>query len=293
MESKLLAFEVGEYKTRVERVRARMGKKKIDLMLINTPENIFYLTGHHSPGYYMYMCLLLPIDGDIKLILRQGEVGNARTYSWLPEDQLIDYDDTEDPTELTAKAIRKMNKGNIGIELDSWFLKTSNYFKITEKLSKYKIINASGLVEQERIIKSSQEIEYIREAALIASTAMEKAIKGVKAGANDNEIAAEIFSSLCKSGSEYLGMEPFVASGPRSGTMHPSWAGRKINNGDSVLLKIAGCKNRYHAALTRTVFIGDPPTKVKHWSEVCIKALNAAIKEIKPGVTSGQVDETC
>ena len=293
MESKLLVFEIEEYKTRVERVRARMGGKKIDLMLINTPENIFYLTGHHSPGYYMYMSLLLPIEGDVKLILRQGELGNARTYSWLSEDQLIVYDDTDDPTELTVKTIRKINKGNIGIELDSWFLKTCDYFKIAKTLSEFKIIDASGLVEQERVIKSSQEIEYIRESALIASKSMEKAVEGVKAGVNDTEIAAAIFSELCKSGSEYLGMEPFVASGPRSATMHSSWAGRQINTGDSVLLEIAGCKNRYHAALMRTVFIGDPPTKAKHWSDICIKALNAAIKEIKPGVTSGQVDEAC
>ncbi len=293
MKNKLSTFKVEEFKNRIDWVRLRMEKKKIDLMLINTPENIFYLTGHHSPGYYMYMILLIPVDGDVKLILRRGELGNARTYSWLPDNQLIGYEDTDDPTELTAETIRKMNKGNIGIELDSWFLKTSDYFKITEKLGKYKIINASGLVEQERIIKSSQEIEYIREASLIASKAMEKAFEGVKAGANDNEIAAEIFSSLCKSGSEYLGMEPFVASGPRSGTMHSSWAGRKIYTGDSILLEIAGCKNRYHGALMRTVFVGNPPKKVKHWSKVCIKALDAAIKEIKPGVTSGQVDEAC
>lgn len=293
MKNKLLTFKVEEFKNRIDRVRSRMEKKKIDLMLINTPENIFYLTGHHSPGYYMYMSLLLPIDGDVKLILRQGEIGNARTYSWLSEDQLIVYDDINDPTELTVKIIRKINKGNIGIELDSWFLKTSDYFKITEILNDLKIIDASGLVEQERIIKSSQEIEYIREAALIASKAMEKAVEGVKAGANDNEIVAVIFSSLCKSGSEYLGLEPFVASGPRSGTMHSSWAGRQINTGDSVLLEIAACKNRYHGALMRTVYVGNLPEKVKHWSEVCIKALNAAIKEIKPGVTSGQVDEAC
>jgi Xaa-Pro dipeptidase len=293
VENKLLIFKVEEFKNRIDRVRSRMEKKKIDFMLINTPENIFYLTGHHSPGYYMYMSLLLPIEGDVELILRQGELGNARTYSWLSEDQLIVYDDTDDPTELTVKTIRKINKGNIGIELDSWFLKTCDYLKVTGMLSEFKIIDASGLVEQERIIKSSQEIEYIREAALIASEAMEKAVERVKAGANDNEIAAEIFYSLCKSGSEYLGLEPFVASGPRSGTMHSSWAGRKIYTGDSVLLEIAGCKNRYHGALMRTVHVGNPPEKVKHWSEVCIKALNAAIKEIKPGVTSGQVDEAC
>lgn len=293
MENKLLTFKVEEFKNRIDRVRSRMEKKKIDLMLINTPENIFYLTGHQSPGYYMYMGLLLSIRGDVKLILRQGELGNAKTYSWLSEDQLIIYDDTDDPTKLTVETIRKINKGNVGIELDSWFLKTRDYFKITEALNEFKIIDASGLVEKERVIKSPQEIEYIKEAALIASKAMEKAVEGVKAGANDNEIAAEIFSSLCKSGSEYLGLEPFVASGPRSGTMHSSWAGHKINTGDSVLLEIAGCKNRYHGALMRTVYVGNPPEKVKHWSEVCIKALNAAIKEIKPGVTSGQVDEAC
>ena len=84
-----------------------MEKKEIDLMLTNTPENIFYLTGHHSLGYYMYMSLPLPIDGDIKLILRKGELRNARTYSWLSEDQLIGYDNTDDPTELTVKTIRK------------------------------------------------------------------------------------------------------------------------------------------------------------------------------------------
>jgi len=293
VKNKLLAFKVEEFKNRIDRVRSRMEKKKIDLMLINTPENIFYLTGHHSPGYYMYMGLLLSIRGDVKLILRQGELGNAKTYSWLSEDQLIIYDDTDDPTKLTVETIRKINKGNVGIELDSWFLKTRDYFKITEALNEFKIIDASGLVEKERVIKSPQEIEYIKEAALIASKAMEKAVEGVKAGANDNEIAAEIFSSLCKSGSEYLGLEPFVASGPRSGTMHSSWAGHKINTGDSVLLEIAGCKNRYHGALMRTVYVANPPEKVKHWSEVCIKALNAAIKEIKPGVTSGQVDEAC
>lgn len=84
-----------------------MEKKEIDLTLINIPENIFYLTDYHSFDYYMYMSLLLLIDGDIKLILRKSELRNAITYSWLSEDQLIGYDNTDDPTELAVKTIRK------------------------------------------------------------------------------------------------------------------------------------------------------------------------------------------
>lgn len=290
---KSLTFEIEEYKTRIKNVRARMEKKNIDLVLVNTPENIFYLTGHHSPGYYMYMCLLLPIEGDIKLILRKGEVGNAKTYSWLEDYQLLDYDDTGDPAEVTVENILKLKKNNIGIELDSWFLKISDYYKIKNRLDNYKLIDASGLVEQERVIKSPKEIVFIKEAAQIASKAMVKSIEIVKTGVNDNEIAAESFSSLCKSGCEYLGMEPFIAAGPRAGTMHSSWSGREVNQGDSVLLEIAGCKNRYHGALMRTVCVGYASEKVKDWSKVCIEALNAAIEKIKPGITSGQVDEAC
>ena len=84
-----------------------MEKKEIDLMLINTPENIFYLTGHHSLGHYMYMSFLLFIDGDIKLILRKCELRHTLIYSLLSEDQLIGYDNIDNPTKLTVKTIRK------------------------------------------------------------------------------------------------------------------------------------------------------------------------------------------
>lgn len=293
MSNKQLAFSIKEFQGRLERVQGGMKERGITLLLVHTPENVYYLSGHQSPGYYMYMCLMVPLEGKPTLVLRRGELGNAWTYSWL--DNLVLYDDTDDPVLKTVQVLRDQGLGveKIGIEYSSWFLTIDNYIKLKELLPQVALIDASGLIEESRMVKSAAEIEYIKGACRAASKAIEMAVDSIRVGTNEDEVAAAMFRGLCLCGSEYLGMEPFVASGPRSGSMHSAWSGRVIREGDSVLLEVAGAKNRYHGALMRTVYVGNPPSRVKEWSEICIEALNAAIAAIKPGVTSGYVDEAC
>ena len=103
-----------------------------------------------------------------------------------------------------------------------------------------------------RLIKSEREIDAIRHAAAIVNKTMPQAIEVVQAGIPEREIAAAILAELVRSGSEYLGMEPFVASGPRSGSIHASWTDRVIRTGEPVLLEFAAAHKRYHAALMHT-----------------------------------------
>lgn len=293
MGNRIQIFPKEEYLGRIAKVKEEIKERGLDLLLVHGPENIYYLTGHHSPGYYMYMCLAVPSEGNPTLVLRRGEMGNAMTYAWL--DDIVGYDDTDDPLEKTVQVIKEkgFRYDKIGAEFSSWFLTTKNYLKLKGILKGSEIFDASGLVEKFRVVKSPREIEYIKEACRSVDVAMEMAIEAVRVGGNENDIASAIFKGLCESGSEYLGMEPFVASGPRSATMHSPWSGRIIKGEDTILLEIAGCKNRYHGALMRSVHVGNVSDKVKKWSEVCIEALNAAINAIKAGVTSGDVDEAC
>lgn len=75
--------------------------------------------------------------------------------------------------------------------------------------------------------------------------------------------------------------------------MHDVWSGETVQKGDAILLEIPAAINRYHAALMRTAYVGEVPSIIREWSDVCIEALNAALKTIRPGVTSGDVDEAC
>ena len=73
------AFEKSEYDRRLTTLRKQMEAKGFDLLLTSGSENIFYLTGQQTPGYYTFQCLGIPLAGEPFLVLRGLEAMNART----------------------------------------------------------------------------------------------------------------------------------------------------------------------------------------------------------------------
>jgi len=286
-------FSREEFERRLEALQHRMRAEALDALLVHTPENVYYLSGHHTQGYYMYQCMVVPPEGAPLLLLRHGELGNALTYGWL--DALRTYDDTDDPIEVTAAVLREwgLTSGTIGVEMGSWFVPQRVFNALHGQVQEARFVDATHMVGDLRTVKSSDEVALIRRSADIASEAMRVGIEATKAGVEDRAIAAEVMDSLMRGGSEYLAMEPFVAVGPRAGTMHSTWDGRVVRDGDTVLLEIAAASGRYHAALMRTVAVGAVDPEFVRWSEVTVEALDAAIDAIKPGVTSADVDRAC
>ncbi len=289
-----IGFPLEEYHNRLAKVRQRMKEHGVSLLLVDTPENVTYLTGFHTPGYYMYSCASVPLDGDVELVLRQAEMANARSTTWV--EHLMPYDDVQDPIELVSNIARDLaGKNSIAVEPDSSFMTVNRFHRLAAHLGRdaSEILDGSSFVLEERKIKSSLEVQYIKDAANMASVAMRRAVEEIEPGKTENDIAAAIFEALIQQGSEYLGMEPYINTGPRTGTVHASWQGQRIEEGHPVLIEIAGCRRRYHAALMRTVFVGSVSEELRTWSAVANDALNAAIEAIRPGVTSGEVDLAC
>lgn len=295
MLEKIMSFQESEFKTRLSKVQNEIKARGLDLMLIHTPENIFYLTGHHSAGYYMYHCLVVHPTKSPVLVIRYGEVGNAMVFSALTKDDLCIYDDTDSPLDKTIEAIKRLNQNakKIGTEDKSFFFSVDSFRSLVSKMPGVDLINSFGLVEQFRMVKSPAELTYIRQAAKAVNAAMAVGIDAIKEGENEDMVAAAIWYAMCANGCQHVGMEPFVAKGWKSGLMHNVWSGETIKKGDCILLEIPAAVNRYHAALMRSAYVGEPSAIVKEWSAVCIEALNCAIKAVKPGATSGEVDEAC
>ena len=295
MYQKRMPFSEEEFRGRLAHVQESMKEKGLDLMLVHTPENIFYLTGHHSAGYFMYMCLVVhPIEDPI-LVLRYGEIGNALIFSFLDEKRICSYDDTEDPVEKTVEAIGLLpfEGGKIGIEARSLFFSIENYKRLSHQLPKGELVDTAGIVEQFRMMKSPAELAYIRQACQAVDAGMEAAVNAIGKGVNEDCVAATLWEAIVSHGCQHLGMEPFIAKGWKSGLMHNVWSSEPIQEGDCILLEVPAAINRYHGILMRTVYVGNPPPIIREWSAVCIEALNEAIKAIRPGVTSGEVDQAC
>src|SRR5262249_33003296 len=77
------AFPTDEFRGRVRRVQEAMAGCGIDVLLVHAPENIYYLTGYQTSGYFAYQTALLTAEGEPRLLLRFLERGNVDEYSWL------------------------------------------------------------------------------------------------------------------------------------------------------------------------------------------------------------------
>src|SRR5260370_8024489 len=101
-----LPFALDEYRQRLAAVRRNLAARHIDACLISVPENIYYLTGFTSTGYYMYQTLVLPIEGEPLFVTYLEEKINVVRRSWM--DRYLTYSVVEDPVEVTVRAVREM-----------------------------------------------------------------------------------------------------------------------------------------------------------------------------------------
>jgi Xaa-Pro dipeptidase len=280
-------FPREELEGRVAGLRRRMAERGLDLLLTSGPENIFYLVGQQTPGYYTFQCLCVPLVGAPFHVLRSLEALNARANTHIED--ITGYPDDADPAVALAEAVgrRGFRGKRIAIDRNAWFLTVNLHQRLVEALGPLE--DGSGLVEVLRRVKSARELAEIRRAATANDAGMRAGLATTRAGASENDVAAAIMQASIAAGGEYVGMEPFVTSGPRSGVPHTTWRRRRIQPGDVVILETAACHNRYHAALYRTVAVGQIPERALDMYRVCQEGLAAALGELRPGRTCADV----
>ena len=281
------AFPKEEIDARLRRLKRVLAATGIDLYLTSGAENIFWLSGQQTPGYYTFQCLAVPANGAPFLMLRGLETHNARANTYLA--RIVGYADDANPAEAAAEIVasRGFKGRRIAVDRNAWFLTPNLYDRLCRRLGALE--DGSGIVESLRRVKSARELAAIRAAARANDAGMKAGLDAVRAGATENDVAAEVMHAAIRAGSEYVGMEPFVVSGPRSGLPHATWRRRRIRKGDIVVLETAACRDRYHAASFRTVAVGRVPAKARDWYGVCREAFAAGAQMLRPGRTCADV----
>lgn len=290
MTGNLQAFETQEFKQRVARVQAAMGAQGIELLLIHSPENIYYLTGHQTSGYFAYQVVLLGQDGDPKLLLRYLERGNVTEYSWL--DSCATWKEGDDVIEKTLELVRADHPGakSIGLELASWFLTARHADAIRQGIVNARVVDAYLLVDRVRLIKSETEVGYIRQAAKIVDIEQQAAFDIIADGVTEAQVAAAVFEAGVNAGCEYTGLPHHIMSGYRYDVCHANWSPKLIRNGELVMLELYGCVERYHATQMRTISMGPAPDAVRRAVDIVIAAQDAQFAAMRPGASAREVD---
>jgi len=288
-----LVFPMAEFRRRLDGLRRRMAEQRLDAVVICTPENLFYLTGFQTLGYYYFQALVVPLEGEAFMVTRKLEHSNVTARTWL--DEGIPYEDTQSPIEILASAVGDagLSEARLGYEKGSWFFRATEQEALMAALSQARFVDCTGIVEQLRLVKSEIEIDVIRRAVSATEAGIRAGIEAVAEGVSENDVAAEVHYAMIKAGGEHPAIPPFVASGWRCGVGHATWERRTIEAGDVVFLEVGGCVHRYHGALMRTVKLGKVDRGALEAETLIEEAVDAALGMMKPGVAAGEVDRTC
>ncbi|GGJ18232.1 M24 family metallopeptidase [Neoroseomonas lacus] len=281
-------FPAAEYQARQARVRQALVARGLDAAIFTGPENIFWLTSQQTPGYYTFQCLILPVAGEPIFLLRELELTNFLRNSFVTAFET--YGDGVAPAGLLLAALDRLglSRKRIAIEKGGWFLPISFYESLVEALPE-RPDDATGIVEQMRRVKSPGELAAIERAVAQSDAGMRAGLAAIRPGATENDIVAAMMQAAIAGGAEYMGMEPLVSSGPRSGVPHATWRRRRLEAGDAVFLEMSGCSDRYHSGLMRTAWLGEPPTLARDLERVVLAALEAAIGVAGPGRSCAEV----
>ncbi len=285
-----LPFSLEEYRGRLKKVQAESATRDLDLLMVHTLENTYYLTGYRTIGYYSYMALLVPPSGDPVHLSRLIEKSALQGSSWVED--LEFYPDTEHYLDATVRILqeRGWDRGRIGVDKSAWYFTIADYETLQERLPDIEWVDTSLIIEDMRLIKSPAEQEYSRLSGQAASTGMRYALDLLKGGITEDDLMAAAYQGLFSKGSEFPGLPPLINAGVRHTMAHAMAEGNPVRAGDAGYFEVGASIKRYHAAIMRIGFVGNPPKIFYDLFDLCRRALDAGLLLMNPGTVAEEVD---
>jgi Xaa-Pro aminopeptidase len=184
---------------------------------------------------------------------------------------------------------KRASRWTIGVEAEH--LTVAERKKILEKLpSGVRLKNAPALVERARMVKDEEELESIRAAVQLGATLFDEALRVIRPGAKESEVAAEMEYAARRAGADEMSFPTIIASGARSALPHGRASQQEIASGGFVVCDFGVILAGYCSDQTRTVWVGATNKEAPAVYDAVKEAQLAAIAAVRLGATVGDVD---
>ncbi|MGC8605741.1 MAG: M24 family metallopeptidase [Desulfomonilaceae bacterium] len=265
-------------------IRDKLKKLKLDAALFNTSEitrstNVTYLSGFTGSDAAVLITreqLRLFTDGRYK-IQSKLECSNYQVHV------------TRDKIASIAKVIDRLGIGRLGIEGNRISFDFISALKRAAKKVEVVSFNARDLTAL-RIIKNQSELENIRTAAHIASSACKDLLASGIMGKSELEVAGRMELLFKQGGASAESFETIVASGVRSSLPHGRPTDKLIQLGDLVIIDFGCIVTSYCSDETVTCIVGNANSEKKKIHAVVQHAHDKAIESLKVGIKASEVD---
>ena len=287
-----LHFSRNEFAGRIAQTTAALAAAGLDGLLIFRQESMYYLTGYDTFGFVHFQCLYLAGDGTMTLLTRAPDLRQARHTSIIVDIRIwTDRHGASPADDLKALLDDRGCRGKrLGVELEAYGLTGAKWRMVETAMEGFCALeDASTLINILRVVKSPAEINYIRRAAELGDAALSEANRLAVAGAYEGDILAAMQGAVFAGGGDYPGNAFIIGSG-RDALLCRFFSGRRhLDAEDQLMIEFAGVYRHYHAALMRTIVVGEPSDRRRHMHDACAAALAACKGALKPGRLMGEV----
>ena len=294
-----------DYVGRLGRAREEMKKRGISLMYLRRGANLWYLAGvsragpeltdHNTYGDYVQGAYIGAEGGFTLVAPRMGSAGwtkQAEGKPWIEDVRIVDEGERpRDVMKDVLNGFRLRGKG-VCIEERAW---AQTVLLFRELLPYSRLSNAGEVLEPMRMIKDGDEVALMRKAGEITDKVYGEVVDTLRVGASELEVANEIDYRFRFHGAE---QSSFVTAVKFRSPKHP-WGlsgsegpePRLLEEGDTISFDFGCVYQGYCSDFGRTVYVGDPPDKVRRIHDVVVEAQAAAIERMAGGeVTATQLD---
>ena len=268
------------HKIRRKALDQLISEAKLDALVITHPANWYYLTGFTGEAGVLIVSdgvATLITDGRFTIQARQ-ETSSIRLVQ--QKGSLM---------ESTGRLLREKAIKRVGFDPAQTSV---GQLQLLRKAAgaRTKWVSAAGLVGTLRARKEPSELARMRQAAILAGDVLTGAINLLKPGVMENDVAAEIEYQMRKRGASGPAFETIVAFGDRSALPHARPSAKRLRKNELVVLDLGAILAHYCSDITRTVYVGKAPARVKQWYRAVLEAQIAAIAAVRAGASCGDVD---
>jgi Xaa-Pro aminopeptidase len=277
--------DLSAYRDRLVRAQAELGRQGVDLLLVGPSSDFRYLTGHDAhPSTNRLTLLVLPREGDPSVVVPILEAPQMASRGDLLD--IHPWEETQAPTDLVAGLVGDVAGKTIAVgnQLYSVFL-----LRLQGAMPQARWVPASPVTRALRMTKDGREIELLREAARRTDDAWEEFVSQPLAGQTERQAFARLRELTVARGLEVSW--GICASGPNSASPHHQTSDRAIGEGDAVVFDWGGTVEGYNSDMTRTVHVGEPDEAFRRVYDLVLRANQAALDAVRPGVPCEAVDE--
>ncbi len=272
-----------DHSGRRRRLQATLGEHELDGLLVTHLPNIRYLCGFTGSAGALLVDsrgATFFADGRYRTQARD-EVATARIIIARKAPVLA-------AAEFLA-ASRSKTIARLGLEAQS--VTVAQREQLADVLKrKWKLVSAPPLVERARMVKDKEEIRRIRAAIDLGASLFHIARRKIRPGVPEVEVAAAMEYEARRSGAEGMSFSTIIAAGKRSAVVHGRASAARIPRRGFVVCDFGVILAGYCSDRTRTVHVGSPSRQAKQMYAAVLEAQQAAIAQVRPGVSAAKVD---